>query len=72
VLSTQYAWLRLLMKYKKIREKVKADPEAKNYTDIALTPTSDEEELDTELMQTHIGALPNTYGAPKSKQTAAE
>jgi hypothetical protein len=72
VLRTQYGWFRLLWKYKKIREKVKADPEAKNYTDLALTPTSEEEELETELMQTHIDALPNTYGAPKAKQTAAE
>jgi radical SAM superfamily enzyme YgiQ (UPF0313 family) len=72
VLRTQYGWFRLLWKYKKIRDKVKADPEEKNYTDLALTPTSEEEELKTELMQTHIEALPSTYGAPKAKQTAAE
>lgn len=66
----QLTWLRMVHKYWKIRDKVRKDPDAKNYTDVALTPVSAEEELETDLMKTHIDALPNTYGAPKSKKAA--
>ena len=33
-----------------------------------MIPVTDEEELNTELMQTHIDALPNTYGAPNQRR----
>ena len=70
VIKNQWAWISMLRKFKKIREKVKADGDAKDYTDFSLQPVSDEEELETDLMKTHIDALPNTYGAPKAKKAA--
>ncbi|MBB3064064.1 B12-binding domain-containing radical SAM protein [Limibacillus halophilus] len=70
VLHNQASWLLLLYRFGMIRRRIKKDPKARDYMDASLRPVTDEEELETELMQTHIDALPNTYGAPHRKVAA--
>ncbi len=66
-------WLAILWSFWRIRRALKKDPSVRDYRDTALTPVSDEEELRTELMQTHAGRIGKTYGAPDvSKVAAAE
>lgn len=57
-------WLSYYFKTKPVYEKVRKDPDAKTYADLALTPVSDEEENNMDLIKVFEDAIPDTYGAP--------
>ena len=52
-------WTKLYRMLKKISDRVEADPEKRNYTDIALTPTQDEVH-ELEMLKVH-GEAANTF-----------
>lgn len=62
--SVAFAWARLFLKFRPAMKRVLADENRRNYTDLALTPTSDAEEQEMELIQVFKEAIPNTHGAP--------
>lgn len=67
-------WARLFLKYRPALKRVLEDENRKSYTDLALTPTTEAEEQDMELIQVFKDAIPKTHGAPDvaGKITAAE
>jgi hypothetical protein len=48
---------------------VHADKEAKSYNDLALSPSSDEEQNEMDLIQVFKNAIPHTHGAPEIVRT---
>ena len=55
-----YRWTGLYRMLKKIADRVDADPAKLEYKDLALTPTSEELEMDLEMMKVH-GEAANTF-----------
>ena len=55
-------WLALAAKYRRIMKRVMADPNAKAYTDLALSPTAPETLPD--FVQDYADKIPQTHGAP--------
>ncbi|MET1415471.1 radical SAM protein [Roseibium sp. HPY-6] len=67
-----FSWARLFLKFRPALKRVLADENRKAYTDLALTPTSDAEEEEMELIQVFKEAIPNTHGAPEvARKTVA-
>ena len=64
--SKHWFMLRLLLKYHRMRKALDADPESKNYTDLALTPVSDDELHAFELYGMETG-----QPAPKAQAKAS-
>lgn len=62
--SVAISWARLFLKFRPAMKRVLADEDRRNYSDLALTPTSDIEEQDMELIQVFKEAIPKTHGAP--------
>ena len=70
-LASLAGWLMLYRTYLGIQRKVEADPAKDDYTDISLTPAHDGENEELDLIKTFVDVIPNTYGAPKPRVTAA-
>ena len=51
IIRDQGLFLKLVLQYAKIRRRVKADPNRKQYTDLSLTPITIEEEEDLDLIK---------------------
>ena len=51
ILRDHARFVKLVVQYARIRRKVKADPNRKNYTDLSLTPVTIEEEEDLDLIK---------------------
>ncbi|MEL7526564.1 MAG: radical SAM protein [Pseudomonadota bacterium] len=67
-----FSWARLFLRFRSAMKRVLADENRRSYTDLALTPTSEAEEQDMDLIQVFKEAIPNTHGAPEiAKKTAA-
>jgi hypothetical protein len=64
-LTAVVGWARLFLKFRPAWKRVMADENASAYTDLALLPSSDEEQNDMDLIQVFKDAIPNTYGAPE-------
>ncbi len=64
VLVNATRWANLYFKFRAIRNRVANDPDAKNYTDLSLTPVTEEEEAGLDIIKTFQDAIPNTHGAP--------
>ncbi len=58
-------WAHLFLKFRPAWKRVMADENAGAYTDLALLPSSDEEQNDMDLIQVFKDAIPQTYGAPE-------
>ncbi|QDG77974.1 radical SAM protein [Labrenzia sp. PHM005] len=67
-------WAALFLKFRPAMKRVLADENRRNYMDLALTPTTEAEENEMELIQVFKEAIPKTHGAPDvaGKVTAAE
>jgi hypothetical protein len=65
-----FDWFRLVRRYRAIMERVMADPAARQYTDFALQPLSEAEQLHDFVHVTFADKIPKTHGAPK-RQAAA-
>lgn len=67
-------WARLFLKFRPALKRVLADDNRRAYTDLALTPTSEAEEMDMDLIKVFKDAIPKTHGAPSAsrKMPAAE
>ena len=64
-----YRWLRLALRYRAIKKRVLATPNAKSYMDDALLlPTTPETD---HLVELYAEAIPHTHGAPVRKRVAA-
>ncbi len=64
-------WIRLYLKFLAIYNRVDQDENAKSYQDLALTPVTDEEQVDLDIIKTFQDAIPNTHGAPVRPQKSA-
>jgi hypothetical protein len=64
------AWARLFLKFRPALKRVLADENRRNYTDLAMTPASEEQEQDMDLIQTFKEAIPKTHGAPEVAKKA--
>lgn len=69
-----FRWAGLFLKFRPAMKRVLADENRRNYTDLALTPTTEAEENEMELIQVFKETIPKTHGAPDvaGKVTAAE
>ena len=63
-LTSGTRWALLFMKFRPAWRRVKAEQNAKAYTDLALSPSSDEELNEMDIIQVFKGAIPRTHGAP--------
>jgi radical SAM superfamily enzyme YgiQ (UPF0313 family) len=66
-----FCWFRLMKRYRAIMKRVVADPAAAQYTDLALQPLSEAEQLHDFVHMTFADKIPNTHGAPERKPAAA-
>ena len=64
IVQTAGRWARLYLRFKSVYDRVAKDQNAKDYVDLSLTPMTDEEQLDLDIIQTFKDAIPNTHGAP--------
>jgi hypothetical protein len=64
-LTAVVGWARLFLKFRPAWKRVMTDENASAYTDLALLPSSDEEQNDMDLIQVFKDAIPKTYGAPE-------
>ena len=62
---TAVRWARLFLEFRPAYKRVKEDPDAASYTDLALTPVTEEEQNALDIIQVFSEAIPNTHGAPK-------
>jgi hypothetical protein len=58
VLRTGVQWGMLVWRFQRILKRVKADPNKKNYTDLALTPVLDQDDEELGLMQVFASHIP--------------
>jgi hypothetical protein len=58
-------WALLFLKFSPALKRVKADKNAKAYTDLALSPASEAEQNDMDIIQVFKDAIPHTHGAPE-------
>jgi len=63
-----YRWLRLALRYRAIKKRVLATPDARSYMDDALRPATPETD---HLVELYADAIPHTHGAPVRKRVAA-
>jgi hypothetical protein len=59
-------WALLFWKFRPAWKRVKADKNAKAYTDLALAASSDEELNEMDIIQVFKDVIPHTHGAPKT------
>ncbi len=64
-------WIHLYLKFRTVYNRVAKDQNANDYNDLALTPVTDEEQLDLDIIKTFKNSIPNTYGAPISAVKSA-
>lgn len=64
-LTTAARWGLLFLKFRPAWKRVIKDKSAKMYTDLAISPSSDEEQNEMDLVQVFKDAIPHTHGAPK-------
>jgi len=72
--ATLGRWVALGLKVRAIRKRLKKDPDARAYTDLALTPLEDWTEDGkhaTEIMREHGSKIGRTHGAPTSPKAVA-
>ena len=65
-LSSGFRWAQLFLKFRPALKRVKADKSAKEYTDLALSRSTDQEQDEMDLIQVFKNAIPRTHGAPGS------
>jgi hypothetical protein len=58
-------WALLFLKFRPALKRVKEDKNAKAYTDLALSPVSEAEQNDMDIIQVFKDAIPHTHGAPE-------
>ena len=63
-LTTVVRWGLLFLKCRPALKRVAANKDSKAYTDLALSPLSDEEQNEMDLIQVFKEAIPHTHGAP--------
>ncbi|MEL7526700.1 MAG: hypothetical protein AAFN16_13065, partial [Pseudomonadota bacterium] len=61
------SWGWLYLKFSSIHRRVLKDPDRLAYSDLALTPVSDAEENELDLIKVFEESIPNTYGAPVAR-----
>jgi hypothetical protein len=64
IARTAVRWAYLYLRFKAVYDRVAKDQNAKDYIDLSLMSTSDEEQLDLDIIQTFKDTIPNTHGAP--------
>jgi hypothetical protein len=57
-------WGLLFLKFRPALKRVAANKDPKAYTDLALSPLSDEEQNEMDIIQVFKEAIPHTHGAP--------
>jgi hypothetical protein len=62
-----YRWIRLALRYRAIKQRVLATPDAASYIDDALRPGTPETD---HLVELFAEAIPHTHGAPVRKRAA--
>jgi hypothetical protein len=62
-----YRWIRLALRYRAIKQRVLATPDATSYIDDALRPATPETD---HLVELYAEAIPHTHGAPVRKRAA--
>jgi pyruvate-formate lyase-activating enzyme len=62
-----YRWIRLALRYRAIKQRVLATPDAASYIDDALRPATPETD---HLVELYAEAIPHTHGAPVRKRAA--
>src|SRR5215813_12120825 len=63
-LTTVVRWGLLFLKFRRALKRVAANKDSKAYTDLALSPLSDEEQNEMDIIQVFKEAIPHTHGAP--------
>ncbi len=71
-LVTGVRWARLFLKFRPAWKRVKEDQNAKAYMDLAMTPVSDEDQNEMDIIQVFKDAIPHTHGAPEIAAKAPE
>ncbi len=61
-------FLMLYLRLKLIHDRVVKDPTVRAYTDLAMTPTTDDEDNDLDLIKVFEDQIPDTYGAPVKRK----
>jgi hypothetical protein len=64
IAQTAGRWAHLYLRFKAVYDRVAKDQNAKDYVDLSLTSTTDEEQLDLDIIQTFKDVIPKTHGAP--------
>jgi predicted KAP-like P-loop ATPase len=63
-LTSGFRWAQLFLKFRPALKRVKQDKAARAYTDLALSPSTDQEQDEMDLIQVFKDAIPRTHGAP--------
>ena len=63
-LRSGFRWAELFLKFRPALKRVKADKNARTYTDLALSPSTEAEQDEMDLIQVFKEAIPRTHGAP--------
>jgi hypothetical protein len=63
-LTSGVRWAQLFLRFRPALKRVKADTNARAYTDLAMTASTDEELDGMDLIQVFKDAIPRTHGAP--------
>ena len=63
-LTSGVRWAQLFLKFRPALKRVKADKSSRVYADLALSPSTDAEQDEMDLIQVFKGAIPGTHGAP--------
>lgn len=71
MLTTGLKWGWLVWKFQRILKRVKADPNKKAYTDLALTPVLEQDDEELELMQVFASHIPVSQLTRPRKSSAA-
>lgn len=69
-LAAGMRWAHLFLKFRPALKRVRNDTNAKNYTDLALSSTSEEDQNQMDLIQVFKDSIPQTHGAPKIAKDA--
>ena len=70
IARTVWQWYRLIRRYRRIMERVKADPAASRYMDEALTPPL--AGVEDHVVTMFADKIPKTHGAPVNQAVAAQ
>ncbi len=68
-LTVAARWTRRIVRYRRMMKRVKNDPAAMSYTDLALTPAV--QGAEDHFVQYYADKLPHTHGAPVKRDEAA-